>query len=149
MVEEEDLSELQLRLLALQSASKKWHQKEQQVMKRSRERITKVAQDGSSSSAPADSTPIRQRVTTRAAAAAAATATERNRTRSKPLNRERDRTKLGARPADRDRLKQSPKPGPKALLERGRAAGKVHTTKKMITPGEKGLDLHPSPGSGV
>ncbi|KAM9816489.1 zinc finger C3H1 domain-containing protein-like isoform X4 [Syngnathus typhle] len=36
-VEEEDLSELQLRLLALQSASRKWQQKERQVMKRSRE----------------------------------------------------------------------------------------------------------------
>ncbi|XP_051917067.1 zinc finger C3H1 domain-containing protein-like isoform X2 [Hippocampus zosterae] len=36
-LEEEDLSELQLRLLALQSASRKWQQKERQVMKRSRE----------------------------------------------------------------------------------------------------------------
>ncbi|XP_077453012.1 zinc finger C3H1 domain-containing protein [Stigmatopora argus] len=36
-VEEEDLSELQLRLLALQSASRKWQQKERQVMKKSRE----------------------------------------------------------------------------------------------------------------
>ncbi|XP_077425204.1 zinc finger C3H1 domain-containing protein isoform X2 [Vanacampus margaritifer] len=35
-VGEDDLSELQLRLLALQSASRKWQQKEQQVMKRSR-----------------------------------------------------------------------------------------------------------------
>jgi len=33
--DEEELSELQLRLLALQSASKKWQQKEQQVMKES------------------------------------------------------------------------------------------------------------------
>uniref|UniRef100_A0A3Q1EJ05 Zinc finger C3H1-type containing n=1 Tax=Acanthochromis polyacanthus TaxID=80966 RepID=A0A3Q1EJ05_9TELE len=47
-VEEEELSELQLRLLALQSASKKWQQKEQQVMKKSRERITKPVQDKSS-----------------------------------------------------------------------------------------------------
>uniref|UniRef100_A0A667ZSM9 Zinc finger C3H1-type containing n=1 Tax=Myripristis murdjan TaxID=586833 RepID=A0A667ZSM9_9TELE len=43
-VEEEELSELQLRLLALQSASKKWQQKEQQVMKESKNRITKASQ---------------------------------------------------------------------------------------------------------
>ncbi|MFT7796706.1 zinc finger C3H1 domain-containing protein [Arapaima gigas] len=40
--EDEELSELQLRLLALQSASKKWQQKEQQVMKESKERLTKA-----------------------------------------------------------------------------------------------------------
>ncbi|XP_053572757.1 zinc finger C3H1 domain-containing protein isoform X2 [Bombina bombina] len=39
--EEEDLSELHLRLLALQSASKKWQQKEQLVMKESKEKLTK------------------------------------------------------------------------------------------------------------
>ncbi|XP_056595490.1 zinc finger C3H1 domain-containing protein [Triplophysa dalaica] len=47
-VDEDDLSELQLRLLALQSASRKWQQKEQQVMMESREKITKavkVSQD--------------------------------------------------------------------------------------------------------
>ena len=43
-MEEEELSEMQLRLLALQSASKKWQQKEQQVMKESKERITKASQ---------------------------------------------------------------------------------------------------------
>lgn len=50
--EEDDLSELQLRLLALQSASRKWQQKEQQVMMESREKITKavkVSQDKSTS----------------------------------------------------------------------------------------------------
>ncbi|KAM7328174.1 zinc finger C3H1 domain-containing protein [Alexandromys fortis] len=40
--DEEELSELQLRLLALQSASKKWQQKEQQVMKESKEKLTKT-----------------------------------------------------------------------------------------------------------
>ncbi|XP_053263313.1 zinc finger C3H1 domain-containing protein isoform X2 [Podarcis raffonei] len=40
--EEEEVSELQLRLLALQSASKKWQQKEQQVMKESKEKLTKA-----------------------------------------------------------------------------------------------------------
>ncbi|MEE6480608.1 hypothetical protein FKM82_012620 [Ascaphus truei] len=39
--EEEELSELHLRLLALQSASKKWQQKEHQVMKESKEKLTK------------------------------------------------------------------------------------------------------------
>ncbi|XP_026095225.1 zinc finger C3H1 domain-containing protein [Carassius auratus] len=46
--DEDDLSELQLRLLALQSASRKWQQKEQQVLKESKEKITK-AQDKSES----------------------------------------------------------------------------------------------------
>ncbi|XP_023682687.2 zinc finger C3H1 domain-containing protein isoform X1 [Paramormyrops kingsleyae] len=40
--EDDELSELQLRLLALQSASKKWQQKEQQVMKESKEKIIKA-----------------------------------------------------------------------------------------------------------
>ncbi|XP_048356158.1 zinc finger C3H1 domain-containing protein isoform X1 [Sphaerodactylus townsendi] len=40
--EEEEMSELQLRLLALQSASKKWQQKEQQVMKESKEKLAKA-----------------------------------------------------------------------------------------------------------
>ncbi|XP_069484352.1 zinc finger C3H1 domain-containing protein [Ambystoma mexicanum] len=39
--DEEEISELNLRLLALQSASKKWHQKEQEVMKESKEKLTK------------------------------------------------------------------------------------------------------------
>lgn len=39
--EEEELSELHLRLLALQSASKKWHQKEQMVMKEGKEKLSK------------------------------------------------------------------------------------------------------------
>ncbi|KAJ0069894.1 hypothetical protein NL108_016060, partial [Boleophthalmus pectinirostris] len=63
-VEEEELSELQLRLLALQSASKKWHQKELQVMKKSKERITKPAQGKSapsSSNLNPTATPNRQR----------------------------------------------------------------------------------------
>uniref|UniRef100_A0A8C8D6E1 Putative zinc-finger domain-containing protein n=1 Tax=Oncorhynchus tshawytscha TaxID=74940 RepID=A0A8C8D6E1_ONCTS len=49
--EDEDLSELQLRLLALQSASRKWQQKEQQVMKESKDKITKAkpSQEKSSS----------------------------------------------------------------------------------------------------
>lgn len=42
MDEEQEVSELQLRLLALQSASKKWQQKEQQVMKESKEKLTKA-----------------------------------------------------------------------------------------------------------
>lgn len=36
------MSELQLRLLALESASRKWQQKEQQVMKESKEKINKA-----------------------------------------------------------------------------------------------------------
>ncbi|KAM6304043.1 zinc finger C3H1 domain-containing protein isoform 2-T2 [Podargus strigoides] len=40
--DEEEMSELQLRLLALQSASKKWQQKEKQVMKESKEKISKT-----------------------------------------------------------------------------------------------------------
>ncbi|XP_075065630.1 zinc finger C3H1 domain-containing protein isoform X2 [Mixophyes fleayi] len=41
VAEEEELSELHLRLLALQSASKKWHQKEQLVMKEGKEKLSK------------------------------------------------------------------------------------------------------------
>ncbi|KAM9313081.1 zinc finger C3H1 domain-containing protein [Gastrophryne carolinensis] len=41
VTEEEDLSELHLRLLALQSASKKWQQKEQLVMKEGKEKLAK------------------------------------------------------------------------------------------------------------
>ncbi|XP_074489390.1 zinc finger C3H1 domain-containing protein isoform X1 [Sebastes fasciatus] len=139
-VEEEELSELQLRLLALQSASKKWQQKEQQVMKKSKDRITKAVQEKSSVSGATP--PSRQRVTTRSAsvAAAAAAAAERNRMGSRLLDRNRDRTKTVPRPEDRDRErpKASPKPGPKAPLERGRGPGKGHLAKKMISPGEKG-----------
>ncbi|XP_067293349.1 zinc finger C3H1 domain-containing protein [Pseudorasbora parva] len=43
--DEDDLSELQLRLLALQSASRKWQQKEQQVLKESKDKISKPAPD--------------------------------------------------------------------------------------------------------
>ncbi|KAM9377364.1 zinc finger C3H1 domain-containing protein isoform 2-T2 [Pholidichthys leucotaenia] len=156
-VEEEELSELQLRLLALQSASKKWQQKEQQVMKRSKDRITKATQEKNSSSSSTTTTttiassvsvvhakpptPSRQRVTRSASAAAAAAATttsDRSRTRSKPEDRDRDRTKTGAR--DRDRLpdrgrpKQSPKPGPRSLQDQSRTPVKPHMTKK-ISPG--------------
>ncbi|XP_040894448.1 zinc finger C3H1 domain-containing protein-like isoform X2 [Toxotes jaculatrix] len=146
-VEEEELSELQLRLLALQSASKKWQQKEQQVMKKSKDRITRAAQEKTSAPGsgpgPGAAPPSRQRVTTRSAssAAAAAAAAERNRTRSKLLERDRDRPKTGPRPPDRERLperdrpKQSPKPGPKAPLDRSRTPGKPHMAKKMISPG--------------
>ncbi|XP_029379104.1 zinc finger C3H1 domain-containing protein isoform X2 [Echeneis naucrates] len=140
-VEEEELSELQLRLLALQSASKKWQQKEQQVMKKSKDRITRATQGKNSSpgsgSGPGTFPPIRERVTTRSASSAAAA--ERNRTRSKPLERDRERTKTGPRPPDRDRERLTerdrPKPGPKTLLDRGRTPGKPHTTKKMTSPG--------------
>lgn len=122
-MDEEELSELQLRLLALQSASKKWQQKEQQVMKKSKDRITKPVQEKSSVAAAA---PGRQRVTTRsAAAAAAAAAIDRSRTRSKPGDRDRDR-------ANRER----PRPAPRAPAERGRTPGKAHVAKKMSSPGE-------------
>lgn len=125
-MDEEELSELQLRLLALQSASKKWQQKEQQVMKKSKDRITKPVQEKSSVAAAA---PGRQRVTTRsassAAAAAAAAAVDRSRTRSKPGDRDRDRTN-----------RERPRPAPRALAERGRTPGKAHVAKKTSSPGE-------------
>ncbi|MCJ8750367.1 hypothetical protein PDJAM_G00263470, partial [Pangasius djambal] len=54
--EDDELSELQLRLLALQSASRKWQQKEQQVMKESKEKLNR-----------AKTTPEHYRVTTRSA----------------------------------------------------------------------------------
>lgn len=127
-MDEEELSELQLRLLALQSASKKWQQKEQQVMKKSKDRITKPVQEKSSFAA---APPGRQRVTTRsassaaAAAAAAAAAMDRSRTRSKPGDRDRDRTN-----------RERPRPAPRAAAERGRTPGKAHMGKKTSSPGE-------------
>lgn len=134
-MEEEEMSELQLRLLALQSASKKWQQKEQRVMKKSKERIIKAPQDKTSSSAsgsaaaPANKP---QRVTTRSAssAAAAAAAADRSRSRSKPADRDR------SRPADRDRTKQSPKPGPKVQSDRARTPANLRSTKNLINQGE-------------
>lgn len=140
-VDEEELSELQLRLLALQSASKKWQQKEQQVLRRSKDRITKPAPEktgGSGTAAAAVPEGQRQRVTTRsasnaaaAAAAAAAATSERSRTRSKTGERERDRTKTPVRPADRERVK----PAARGAAERGRTPGKTNATKKT-SPGE-------------
>lgn len=144
-VDEEELSELQLRLLALQSASKKWQQKEQQVLRRSKDRITKPASDKTGVSGAAAATAAegqRQRVTTRsasnaaaAAAAAAATAatSDRSRTRSKTGERERDRTKTPVRPADRERVK----PAARGLADRGRTPGKANATKKTTNPGER------------
>uniref|UniRef100_A0A3P9IIA3 Zinc finger C3H1-type containing n=1 Tax=Oryzias latipes TaxID=8090 RepID=A0A3P9IIA3_ORYLA len=133
-VEEEELSELQLRLLALQSASKKWQQKEQQVMKKSKDRISKAAQDKNSGSGL--TSPTKQRVTTRSAsaAAAAAAATDRNsRSRSKLADKERTKTK--PRPADRERPKQSPKLGSKAAPARSRTPARPHSSKKITGPG--------------
>ncbi|KAM4618723.1 zinc finger C3H1 domain-containing protein isoform 2-T2 [Polymixia lowei] len=138
--EEEELSELQLRLLALQSASKKWHQKEQQVMKESKDRITKASQEKSSNSGPSAPLPGRQRVTTRSVSSAAAS--ERTRTRSKTLERDRERAKAGARPPERVRVnppeRERAKPGSKAPVDRGRMPAKPHSTRKIISPGEKG-----------
>lgn len=140
-VEEEELSELQLRLLALQSASKKWQQKELQVMKESKDRISKASQEKTFSSGPGAAPPSRQRVTTRSASTAAAL--ERSRTRSKALERDRDRAKAGARSQERDRdrpnapERERPKPGPKSPLERARTPAKSHQGKKVINPGEE------------
>ncbi|XP_062856293.1 zinc finger C3H1 domain-containing protein [Trichomycterus rosablanca] len=56
--DDDELSELQLRLLALQSASRRWQQKEQQVMKESKEKLNRTKTPPESS-----------RVTTRSASA--------------------------------------------------------------------------------
>ncbi|CAL8296963.1 unnamed protein product [Boreogadus saida] len=162
-VEEEELSEMQLRLLALQSASKKWQQKEQQVMKESKERITKASQDKNLGMIPGNATLGRPRVTTRSASTAAAA--ERARTRVMPLERARERARSAARtaaarpavrtpgrpaakpglrpPAARlmDRGRASPlereraKPVSKLAAERSRTPGKAPLAKKMISPG--------------
>ncbi|XP_014826514.1 PREDICTED: zinc finger C3H1 domain-containing protein isoform X3 [Poecilia mexicana] len=134
-LEEEELSELQLRLLALQSASKKWQQQEQQVMRKSKDRIVKASQEKNSGPGSGAATPERQRVTTRSASSAfaAAAAAEQNRSRSKLS--ERDRTKSGPRLADRDRIRQSPKPGLRVPMERSRTPGKAHGAKRLISPG--------------
>lgn len=133
-VDEEELSELQLRLLALQSASKKWQQKEQQVFRRSKDRVTKPASKKTPGSGAVTAIVAaegqKQRVTTRsasnAAAAATAAASDRSKTRSKTGERERDRTKTPVRPPDRERVKPA---------DRGRTPGKANATKKT-SPGE-------------
>ncbi|XP_061631136.1 zinc finger C3H1 domain-containing protein isoform X2 [Phyllopteryx taeniolatus] len=111
-VEEEDLSELHLRLLALQSASRKWQQKEQQVMKRSRE-------PAAGRPRPAD---------------------RRTRPRSKPQDRERDKAKPGPRerpkpaprtaartPPDRSRGKKST--GPASASKQALRKQQLRTSK--------------------
>ncbi|KAG8577839.1 hypothetical protein GDO81_010313 [Engystomops pustulosus] len=66
-IEEEELSELHLRLLALQSASKKWQQKEQLVMKESKEKLSKgkleSPKDGLKSESPKEKTNANAAVT--------------------------------------------------------------------------------------
>lgn len=126
--EEEELSELQLRLLALQSASKKWQQKEQQVMKRSKDRITKVTQE-KNSGAPA-AAPSWRVASRSVSSSSSTTGADRSRTRSKTLDRER--TKTSIRPSDRER----PKGSSKGLQERSRTPGKPHLFRKFL-PGKR------------
>lgn len=112
--EDEDLSELQLRLLALQSASRKWQQKEQQVMKESKDKITKAkpSQEKTSSAKP----PERGRVTTRSASAASE--------KAKALaNKPQEKAKAGAKPP----------------VEKSKAPVKGYPGRKMVSPGEEGL----------
>ncbi|KAI4891814.1 hypothetical protein NFI96_028339 [Prochilodus magdalenae] len=105
--EDDELSELQLRLLALQSASRRWQQKEQQVMKESKEKLnrTKTPPDRTS---PASE---RLRVTTRSASAG------------------RGRAGVGLRGQEKG------KPAGRVGMERGKPAPKGHNTKKTISPG--------------
>lgn len=124
---EEELSELELRFLALQSASKIWQQKEQQVMKRSKDRVTKATQEKNGSTPAA--APSR-RITTRSISSSftptSTPAGERSKTRPKTL--ERDRTKTTSRPSDRER----PKGSSKGLQERARTPGKPHLVKRVL-----------------
>ncbi|XP_020312656.1 zinc finger C3H1 domain-containing protein isoform X1 [Oncorhynchus kisutch] len=111
--EDEDMSELQLRLLALQSASRKWQQKEQQVMKESKDKITKAkpVQEKSSSTSSAKP-PERGRVTTRSASAASE--------KAKALaNKPQEKNKAGAKPP----------------AEKGKAPVKGYPGRKTVSPG--------------
>ncbi|XP_072519449.1 zinc finger C3H1 domain-containing protein isoform X2 [Salminus brasiliensis] len=105
--EDDELSELQLRLLALQSASRRWQQKEQQVMKESKEKLnrTKTMMDRTS---PATERP---RVTTRSTSAG------------------RGRIGMGFRGQEKG------KPAGRVGMERGKLAPKGHNAKKTISPG--------------
>uniref|UniRef100_W5NHC0 Zinc finger C3H1-type containing n=1 Tax=Lepisosteus oculatus TaxID=7918 RepID=W5NHC0_LEPOC len=60
--DDDELSELQLRLLALQSASKKWQQKEQQVLKESKEKLTKAKQTQEKGKAAAKTHPVKKNI---------------------------------------------------------------------------------------
>ncbi|KAK6319895.1 hypothetical protein J4Q44_G00090020 [Coregonus suidteri] len=113
--EDEELSELQLRLLALQSASRKWQQKEQQVMKAGKEKITnaKPSQEKTSSSTSSANPAERGRVTTRSASSAASE-------KAKALaNKPLEKAKAGAKPP----------------VEKGKAPVKGYPGRKMISPG--------------
>ncbi|XP_062403840.1 zinc finger C3H1 domain-containing protein isoform X2 [Sardina pilchardus] len=76
--EEDEMSELQLRLLALESASRKWQQKEQQVMKESKEKINKAKP--SQSASPQE----RSKMVTRSSAGTAAAAAAKPQEKGKP-----------------------------------------------------------------
>lgn len=119
--EDDELSELQLRLLALQSASKKWQQKEQQVMKESKEKITKAK-------------PVSEK-----GGAAARPASDKGALGAKPMP---DKAGFGAKS-----VFEKGGVGAKATLEKarlglmspqewGKSVGKTHPGKKYISPGE-------------
>ncbi|KAM6973334.1 zinc finger C3H1 domain-containing protein-like [Aplochiton taeniatus] len=151
------MSEMQLRLLALQSASRKWQQKEQQVMKDSKEKITKASQEkitkASQQKTPSPGVvlPSRDRVTTRSASSAAASERAKGRTRSAEKSsqrpafparerakpQEKERTKAAATPSERERAKpaERAKPGPKTPAERGRPPAKTPSNRKTVSPG--------------
>ena len=122
--EDEELSELQLRLLALQSASRKWQQQEQQVMKESKERIAKASQE--KSAAPSSGPPDRGRVTTRSASSAAAE-------RAKALVKPQERAKAGPRASV-----ERGTAGVRALGARGKGPAKPQTGRKAVSLGDKG-----------
>ncbi|KAK2866832.1 hypothetical protein Q8A67_024949 [Cirrhinus molitorella] len=86
--DEDDLSELQLRLLALQSASRRWQQKEQQVLKESKEKITKAVKAPQDKSEPPSD---RNKMSVRGSAAG------RLQERARPARPAPDKSKMPAR----------------------------------------------------
>ncbi|KAL0968611.1 hypothetical protein UPYG_G00269160 [Umbra pygmaea] len=121
--EDEEMSELQLRLLALQSASRKWQQKEQQVMKESKEKITKAKPPQDACSCSTANPPERGRVTTRSASSAAS---EKARTL---INKPQEKTKAGPKPPA-----EKAKAGPKPPAEKAKSGLKPPAEKAKAVP---------------
>ncbi|XP_020336771.1 zinc finger C3H1 domain-containing protein isoform X1 [Oncorhynchus kisutch] len=154
--EDEELSELQLRLLALQSASRKWHQKEQQVMNASKEKITnaKPSQEKITNAKPSqekitNSKPSQEKITN-------AKPSQEKITNSKPSQEKTSSsTSSASNPAERGRVttrsassaasekakalankpQEKAKAGAKPPVEKSKAPVKGYPGRKMVSPG--------------
>ncbi|KAJ8373483.1 hypothetical protein SKAU_G00040630 [Synaphobranchus kaupii] len=140
--EDDELSELQLRLLALQSASKKWQQKEQQVMKESKEKITKAKPAPEKSDVGPKASAEKSGVGPKASAEKSGVGPKASADKS-GVGPKASAEKSGVGPkssAEKGGAGGKPAPekvrlGFKAPQERGKSVAKTHPGKKNISPG--------------